>query len=394
MVAIKMSTITKRITAKGEIRYRALVQVRKQGVNYNQSRTFSKKALAEAWIKKTETELEANPELLHQSKNTRNKPALTLVSALEKYLDEVTDFGRSKRMGLRYLTQWPIAKIPIKDLKRQDFTEHTILRRNGYPEIGAAKIASSTALQDLQYLKVVLSHAELVWGEPVNLFELEQAMKGLRNARIITKSKRRTRLPTSEELQQLTNYYYMRWMKGRTAIPIHLIMWFAIYSCRRESEITRLKLDDYNKQHKEWLVRDLKNPSGSKGNNKNFIVSENAQLVIDQFMSKEIRSRILSLGGDKALLVPVETKSYATRWAEGVKMLEIEDLRFHDLRHEAATRLAEDGLTIPQLQQYTLHESWSSLERYVNLKRRGDRLEFVEALSNAEQAWLCMTKKH
>ena len=52
MVAIYMGTITKRTTAKGEVRYRALVQVRKHDINYNQSRTFSKKTLAEAWIKK------------------------------------------------------------------------------------------------------------------------------------------------------------------------------------------------------------------------------------------------------------------------------------------------------------------------------------------------------
>ena len=52
-----------------------------------------------------------------------------------------------------------------------------------------------------------------------------------------------------------------------------------------------------------------------------------------------------------------------------MKMLDIEDLRFHDLRHEGATRLAENGLTISQLQQQ-LHESWSSLERYVQIRRR------------------------
>ena len=64
-------------------------------------------------------------------------------------------------------------------------------------------------------------------------------------------------------------------------------------------------------------------------------------------------------------------------------MLDIRDLRFHDLRHEGATRLAEDGATIPQIQRATLHDSWSSLQRYVNLRRRGDRLDFAEAIANA-----------
>ena len=38
-----------------------------------------------------------------------------------------------------------------------------------------------------------------------------------------------------------------------------------------------------------------------------------------------------------------------------------EGLRFHDLRHEAATRYAEDGFSIPKLQTITLHESWNTL---------------------------------
>lgn len=381
-----MGSITKRITSKGETRYRALVQVRREGEDYNESRTFSKKTLAEAWIKKRETEIEANPELLNKARK-KDKPVLTLADALKKYLLEVTDFGRSKRMGIRFLTDWPIGNIPLRDLKRQDFTEHTILRRNGYPAIGAAPIASSTALQDLQYLKVVLSHADLVWGEKVDIFELEKAMTGLRNARLIARSVKRTYLPSTSELQLLTNHYYMRWMRGRTAIPTHLIMWFAIYSCRREAEITRLRLEDYDRQHQEWLVRDIKNPNGSKGNNKAFIVNPNAKLLIDELMAKNVREKMLSLGGDPKLLVPLDAKAYATRWREGIKYLGLEDLRFHDLRHEGATRLAEDGLTIPQLQQYTLHDSWSSLERYVNLKRRTDRLDFAEAIQNAKRNW-------
>ncbi len=70
--------------------------------------------------KKIELELEVNPE--RQSKAKSNKPKLTLAEALEKYLSEVTDFGRSKRMGIRFLTQWPIGSILLHNLKRQDFT--------------------------------------------------------------------------------------------------------------------------------------------------------------------------------------------------------------------------------------------------------------------------------
>lgn len=61
-------------------------------------------------------------------------------------------------------------------------------------------------------------------------------------------------------------------------------------------------------------------------------------------------------------------------------MCGLNGLRFHDLRHEALTRYAEDGLTIPQLQQISLHESWESLRRYVNFHHRDGRLDFAEAM--------------
>jgi hypothetical protein len=57
-------------------------------------------------------------------------------------------------------------------------------------------------------------------------------------------------------------------------------------------------------------------------------------------------------------------------------MLGIVDLHFHDLRHEATSRLFEQEivdengrrkLSIPEVQQVTLHESWKTLQRYVNL---------------------------
>ncbi len=80
-------------------------------------------------------------------------------------------------------------------------------------------------------------------------------------------------------------------------------------------------------------------------------------------------------------MVPLNARSFAKDWRDGVKMCGIKDLRFHDLRHEALTRLAEDGKSIHEIKCYSLHESLSSLERYINIKRRRhDRIEFDEVI--------------
>lgn len=373
-----MGTIVKRENAKGEPRFRAQIQIRKNGTTHSESRTFSKKTLAQEWIKRREAEIERDPSILTVAPE---KHSMTLANALERYLAEVEGFGRSKRMGLKFMTDWPIGSVPLNQLTRQHYSEHTMMRRNGWPLIGAAPCAASTASQDLQYIKTVLSHADLVWGEKVDMFELEQAMKGLRNARMIAKSKTRDRLPTNDELQLLTAYFLRVWKRKNAGYPMHLIMWFAIYSCRRQSEITNLYMSDFNRDQNLWLVRDLKNPNGSEGNHKYAAISPECMQLIDAALGEHER-----MGSSGALLFELDSKTVGGKFTEACKMLGIEDLHFHDLRHEGATRLAEAGLTIPQIQQYTLHDTWGSLERYASSRpRQGQRLHFSEAMAVIEQ---------
>jgi len=47
-----------------------------------------------------------------------------------------------------------------------------------------------------------------------------------------------------------------------------------------------------------------------------------------------------------------------------VKRAEIEDLHFHDLRHEAISRFFEMGLTPPEVASISGHRTLSQLMRY------------------------------
>src|SRR5215831_10607941 len=53
--------------------------------------------------------------------------------------------------------------------------------------------------------------------------------------------------------------------------------------------------------------------------------------------------------------------------------LGIDDLRFHDLRHEGISRLFEMGKTIPQAAAVSGHRSWTSLKRYTHIRQTGDK---------------------
>ena len=68
-----------------------------------------------------------------------------------------------------------------------------------------------------------------------------------------------------------------------------------------------------------------------------------------------------------AWLLPFNSRTIGSYLRNQMRLLGIDDLHFHDLRREGVSRLAEDGLTIPEMQRVSLHESWQSLQIYVNL---------------------------
>ena len=372
-----MGAISQRKLADGTIRFRAEIRISRKGfANFKESKTFSSMRLAQKWLAMREEEIEENPDILLGRSDVTN---ITLANAIEKYLDEVgNEYGRTKTYCLRLIQKFPIAQYIITKIKPADISEHVALRKGGYAKLDLKPIATSTLQHELLHIRGVLSHASVMWDVNVDLAGFDKATAQLRKTRQISSSGKRDRLPTTAELKKLTEYFYRKWQKPVYSYPMHLIMWFAIFSCRRESEITEMLLADYDEDNEVWKVRDLKNPNGSKGNHKEFNVLEPCRKMIELLQVKSTRKRMLNRGYDKDLLIPLSPKTIGGEFRNACKILGIEDLRFHDLRHEGCTRLAEQGFTIPQIQQVSLHDSWGSLERYVSVKKRKKTIELDE----------------
>ena len=383
-----MGTIAERKTADGKSRYRAQIRINRKGLPpFIKTRTFQKESQAKEWIKRIEAEILVNPTMLDPEAKIVSK---TLEQFIKQYIEEISDeFADTKVSALNNICAYDITQKDVYTLSRQDFSSFALERRKGDPMQMKDGVSPSTTLKDLSLISSVLHHAELVWGENVANAknELSQALIGLKKARIVTKSKERDRLVTSEELQLLTNYFYKGWKRVRNAVPMHLVMWLAIYTGRREGELCEMRLDDFDKKNNQWKIRDVKNPDGSKGNHKFAHLEPNALLMINELLEPTTRRRMLELGYSDNLLLPVNVKTVSDYFRRACKILDIQDLRFHDLRHEAATRYAEDGFTIPQLQTITLHSSWNSLKRYVNLRKRGVRLDYPTAIKFAQQQY-------
>ncbi len=374
-----MGTIAQRKLVNGTIRYRAEIRINRKGLPvYKESQTFGSKKIAAGWIAKREAEIENNPEILFGQEKLVD---LTLTDAIDRYLAEVgSEYGRTKTYALKLIQKFPIAQHIITKIKSTHIAEHVAQRKIGVDKLGLNPIAASTLQHELLHIRGVLSHASVMWDIDIDLNAFDKATSQLRKTRQISASKKRDRLPTNEELNLLTTYFFEKWSRATYSYPMHLIIWFAIYSCRREAEITRMELADYDQHNQLWKVRDLKNPTGSKGNNKEFHILPSCKQIVDLLMNPDIRNRMLKRGYSAEYLIPLSPKTIGGEFRKACKLLGIEDLKFHDLRHEGCTRLAEQGLTIPQIQQVSLHDSWGSLERYVSVKRRKDVLNFEQML--------------
>lgn len=364
-----MGSIIPRKTARGETRYRAQIQVTRNGERLrSESKTFSRRALAKEWIRRREAELE-------QGEGLERHPSaeMTLGEGIKIYLEAVGDnFARSKNAQLGALVKRPIAEKRLIDLTTRDFIEHVHWRRAQPPTPSHPRgVGPSTLNADLIYLRLVMRYLQHALGLPISASVVSDAIDALRMNRVVGKSSKRERRPLADELRTLDGYLYRRWVSGRMSIPLWHLMWLAIYSGRREEEMTRLPRRRLDREHSVYAIEGgIKNPAGRKPIRVEARMPPGGWAVVDQILR--------DFPGKAGMLLEYNPRSASAAWARACKMHDIVDLRFHDLRHEALSRLGEDGYTVPQIQQVSLHESWDSLRRYVNMPaRRGERVEFT-----------------
>lgn len=346
-----MATISERKQADGKVRYTVQIRLQVGGQAYQESRTFGTKTAARAWAKAREDEIKLGGEGAAAVKR------IPIRRLIEDYLDErgVT-LGRSKSQHLRLLATCALAERDAIGLTPEQLVTHVRERR-------AAGTGPATVYNDLIWLRVVWRYAQ-IRRIPVKMSVLDEAGRFAKAEKLIAKPLKRVRRPTSEELTRIGHWFLAKAARRVNVPPMYDLMWAAIYSCRRQDELCRMRLSDWDRERGTWLIRDLKHPDGSAGHHLEMLVTERLKPVLACLEAAFRRAP----GDDR--LVPLEGKSIGTYWSRQLKLLDIHDLRWHDLRHEGCSRLAEDGWTIPQIQRVSLHESWGSLQRYVHVPTR------------------------
>jgi len=345
-----MATITDNNRKKGTT-YTAQIRIRRKGkIVYTESETFDKKSFARAWAKKRESEL-AVPGALERVTHE----GITLSRVLEWYRDDFdgrSKFGRSKLSTINFLIDHPnMQKLDALKLTSGQLVDHVKLRRGE----GAGP---ATVNNDLIWLRNSFRAIRIGRDIPLNLQPIDDAGFLCRSEGLIAKAKERERRPDIDELNALLEYFSAR---KRGDIPMVDIVLFALFSGRRQDEITRIRWSDIDEGKRRVLVRDMKHP----------------RLKIDTWVflpdrAWEVLERHAEVGAEReGEVFPFNSKSISAAFTRACKVLGVDDLRFHDLRHEAASHMFELGWDIPKVSGVTGHRSWSSLQRYTHIHEHG-----------------------
>lgn len=131
----------------------------------------------------------------------------------------------------------------------------------------------------------------------------------------------------------------------------------------RQDENCRILWEDVDSDNRTVVVRDRKDPRGKDGNHQTV-----PSLDSTGFDAWSILPEQKLFAGRSNRVFPYNSKSVSVAVTRACKHLKIKDLRFHDLRHGATTRLFEAGFRIEQVALVTGHKHWKMRKRYTNLR--------------------------
>ncbi|MDW7646457.1 MAG: site-specific integrase [Desulfuromonadales bacterium] len=305
--------------------YQWQVKIRRRGYPL-QSKTFETEDDAKKWARLIESEMDRGI-FVSQAEAERT----TLADALDRYRREITPGKKGEKQEnsrINILSKTSLAPRFLATIKGSDIAK--------YRDERLLERSPITVNNELILLSHLFTVARKEWG-----------MEGLRNpVSDIRKPKqpagRERRLLPGEEEKLLKS----------SPVKLRPIIVLALETAMRLGELTELTWNKVDLNRKIAHLTETKN-----GSARTVPLSSRAIL--------ELRSIPRRLDG-KVFGYSSNTSSKA--FAALVKNLKLEDLRFHDLRHEATSRLFEKGLNPMEVASITGHKTLQMLQRYTHLR--------------------------
>ncbi|MEQ8966865.1 MAG: site-specific integrase [Azospirillaceae bacterium] len=306
------------------------VQVRRHG-HPPVSRSFHKLTDARQWARDMETRADLGP-LARPSPGERK---VLLRDILTRYRDEVTPSKRGhvvERDRLTWMTRHRIAALPLSTLLPSTFSS--------YRDERLATCSPETVLRELSLLQHVLDIARLEW----DLGPAENPVRQIRKPKPNPARERRLSAEEAESLRAAAR-------KSRNSL-IAPIVDLAIETGMRRGEILGLRWQDIDLEGRTARLGKTKN-----GHARSVPLTDRAVTVLETMATAD---------GDAVF--PITINAFRLAWHRLVKRAGIEDLHFHDLRHEAISRFFERGLSVPEVALISGHRDYRMLARYTHLR--------------------------
>ena len=315
-----MGTIRKR----GE-RYQA--QVRLAGCK-PEAKSFATQAEAKRWVR----HVEANPIPLHVAEHWN--PCLS--DLLTRYRDTVTVHKKGRLQETNRINRL-LREHPDLVAKRvRDLTPSMLVKFRDE----RLKDGSVATRHDLIIIQTCLNTAMLEW-------DLHLTENPLKRVRKPSPSKPRERRLEQGELEKLETGC------SATSNPyLWPMIVLAIETGMRKSELLGLTWQNVDLQRRTAFLPDTKN-----GCSRVVPLTGVAVAILE------------SLRGPKSdRVLPIKVEAFNTAWGRLIARTGIEDLRFHDLRHEAISRFFELGLNVPEVASISGHKTLAMLQRYTHVR--------------------------
>jgi integrase len=343
-------------------------QIRKRGYK-EKTKQFTTKGKGERWAKKTESEMDAGT-----YESTSNAGRWTLGAVIAEYLDKIhpiKPFCKSKKNALLRLIEHPMASVSIVDLTTHHFYEFAKYRS----EHGAGP---KTVADDIGYISKALTYGRAILKIPNATKPLDEVRPVLNDYGLTGSSNKRKRRLVPGEFEALMSVPHRKYDGARsndkvmTRLRMKYIIPLALETTMRESEIARMKIDDVNFEEGELMIWARKHPTKKETNDQLIPLTEEARKVLREYLDLGIHTK------GKPLFWPVKAKNMGDMFhtmAEKSGINEVgssvksnfNNLTFHDLRHEAITRLFAEGFKAEEVMLFSGHTDMKSLLIYVNL---------------------------
>lgn len=321
-----MATINK--TPSGTFK----VLIRKTGLP-PQIKTFKHKSNAEKWARLIESEIDRGVFV-----NRQEADRVTVGELIDRYILEVTPTKRSAKNDKQRLLflKRTFGHFIVSQLQ----SKHIAAYRDKRLADGKT---GATVLKEIGAIAHLLDVSIKDWGIPLvsNVALLVRKPKQSRG--------RDRRLTDTEELTLIEA------AKKSRSFLLPAIITLAIETAMRLGELLAL----------EWDNIDLKNQTALLPMTKN---GEARTVPLTKKAVETLQSIPRKLNNPRVFWTWLRPDSFENTWRRMLSQTDIKDLKFHDLRHEACSRLSECGFSIMEVAHISGHKTLQQLKRYTHLK--------------------------